>query len=418
VTSDPNSRESVPPPPGPPSPGPISGALDGVRVIDLSRVLAGPLGTMILGDLGADVIKVERPGSGDDLRAWGPPFTPEGESAYFLAVNRNKRSVTLDLKHPRGKHLLRDLVRSADVVVENFRVGTMDELGVGYDVLAAENPRLVYCAVSAYGLTGPYRDLPGYDIIIQAMGGLMSVTGEPDGAPMRAGVAVVDVLTGLYIALGVAAAVRERDRTGRGQRVDLSLLEVELASLVNIANNYLVAGDRPTRLGNAHPSVAPYEVFASADGHIAVAVATQAQWTRFCTAIEREALAGDPRAATNSDRVANRAWLTAEIATALRTRTTDAWIDRLRAADVPCGPVNSIDRIFEDPHVAGLGLVTSFPRGGREIDVVGSPLRFSGSERRPPVAPPTLGQHTDEVLTDLLGLSATEIEGLRASGAI
>jgi crotonobetainyl-CoA:carnitine CoA-transferase CaiB-like acyl-CoA transferase len=235
---------------------------------------------------------------------------------------------------------------------------------------------------------------------------------------MRAGVAVVDVLTGLYIALGVAAAVRERDRTGRGQRVDLSLLEVELASLVNIANNYLVAGDRPTRLGNAHPSVAPYEVFASADGHIAVAVATQAQWTRFCTAIEREALAGDPRAATNSDRVANRAWLTAEIATALRTRTTDAWIDRLRAADVPCGPVNSIDRIFEDPHVAGLGLVTSFPRGGREIDVVGSPLRFSGSERRPPVAPPTLGQHTDEVLTDLLGLSATEIEGLRASGAI
>src|SRR5688572_27497264 len=225
---------------------------------------------MVLGDLGADVIKVERPGSGDDLRAWGPPFTEDGESAYFLAVNRNKRSITLDLKLPRGKALLQDLAKRADVIVENFRVGTMDDLGLGYEVLRSDHPRLIYCALSAYGSTGPYRDLPGYDIIIQAMGGLMSVTGEPQGAPMRAGIAVADILSGLYLALGVMAALAERERTGMGQRVDLSLLEVQLASMVNIASNYLIAGVRHARLGNAHPSIAPYEVFPTADGHIAI----------------------------------------------------------------------------------------------------------------------------------------------------
>jgi len=398
--------------------GPITSALTGVRVLDLSRVLAGPLGTMVLGDLGADVIKIERPGVGDDLRAWGPPFTPQGESAYFLAVNRNKRSLTLDLKHPHGRQVLKQLVREADVLIENFRAGTMDELGLGYEVLRTENPRLVYCALSAYGTAGPYRDLPGYDIIIQAMGGLMSVTGEPSGMPMRAGVAVVDVLTGLYIALGIMAALAERNRTGRGQRVDLSLLEVELASLVNVANNYLVAGVKASRLGNAHPSIAPYEVFASADGHVAIAVATDAQWRGFCAAIERTELVADLRAESNGARVANREWLTAELSRVLLERGTDEWIARFRAADVPSGPVNTIDRILDDPHVAALGLVTSFPRSGGETRVVGSPLHFSDHRRLDPIPPPQLGEHTDEILRTLLGMTDEQVQELRTAGAI
>lgn len=401
-----------------PTGGPISRAMEGIRVLDLSRVLAGPVGTQILGDLGAEVIKVERVGVGDDLRAWGPPWAADGESAYFLAVNRNKRSVTIDLKQARGKELLHELVAHCDVLVENFRVGTMEELGLGYEVLRERNSRLVYCALTAYGTEGPYRDLPGYDVIVQAMGGLMSVTGEPNGPPMRAGVAVVDVLAGLYIAVGVLAALRDRDRTGTGQRVDLSLLGVELASMVNVANNYLVAGERPTRLGNAHPSIAPYEVFAAADGHLAVAVATEAQWQRFCVAVGLDELLHDARTRTNRDRVANRRWLTERLAATLRTRTTDAWIQDLRAADVPCGPVNTIDRILEDPHVAAQDLITSFTRDGAETRVVGSPLRFSGHSVGPPSPPPRLGQDTDSVLGDLLGLSAGEVEALRRDGVV
>jgi formyl-CoA transferase len=367
---------------------------------------------MVLGDLGADVIKIERPGAGDDLRAWGPPFTPDGESAYFMAVNRNKRSLTLDLKNPQGSGLFLALARTADVIVENFRVGTMDELGLGYEVLRADNPGLIYCALSAFGTQGPYRDLPGYDIIIQAMGGLMSVTGEPDGVPVRAGVAVVDILAGLYVALGITAALRERGETGLGQRVDLSLLEVELASLVNVANNYLIAGLRPSRLGNAHPSIAPYEVFASSDGHVAIAVATEQQWDRFCDAIGRPELRADPRAATNRDRVANRAWLTAELAAVICSRATDEWVEALRAADLPCGPVNTVDRILSDPHVTGLDLITRIERGEHTFQVVGSPLRFSGSRRRDPVPPPRLGEHTDAILEELLGLEPDAIRDL------
>jgi crotonobetainyl-CoA:carnitine CoA-transferase CaiB-like acyl-CoA transferase len=396
----------------PPS-GPVIGALDGVRILDLSRVLAGPLGTMVLGDLGADVIKVERPGSGDDLRAWGPPFTEDGESAYFLAVNRNKRSITLDLKLPRGKALLRDLAKRADVIVENFRVGTMDDLGLGYEVLRRDNPGLVYCALSAYGTSGPYRDLPGYDIIIQAMGGLMSVTGEPDGPPMRAGIAVADILAGLYAAIGIMAALADRRSTGIGRRVDLSLLEVQLASLVNLASNYLLTGSRPTRLGNAHPSIAPYEVFGSADGYLAVAVATEDQWVRFADAIGRPDLITDVRARTNGDRVANRRWLTEELAAVIGRRTTAAWVIALRAADVPCGPVNTVDAALDDPHTQGLDLITSFQRDGNVMRLVGSPLRFSDQPRRSPLPPPRLGEHTDAVLAELLQLSPEEIRSLR-----
>jgi crotonobetainyl-CoA:carnitine CoA-transferase CaiB-like acyl-CoA transferase len=390
--------------------------LAGVRVLDLTRVLAGPLGTMILGDLGADVVKVERPDGGDDLRAWGPPWTEDGVSPYFLAVNRNKQSIGLDLKADVGREVFRRLVRAADVVVENFRPGTLDGLGLGWDVLRAENPRIVHVSLTAYGSSGPYRDLPGYDIVIQAMGGLMSVTGEPDGRPMRVGVAIVDVLAGTYIAIAILAALRERDRTGDAQRVELSLLDVELASLVNVAHNQLIAGQPPRRLGNAHPSIVPYETFATADGHLALAVATEDQWVRFCEAIDASALAGDPRFDRNRDRVAHREDLMAILVPTLATRPTSEWIDALRAADIPCGPVNTVDRILDDPGVRDSGLLRTIERPDGPIRVVGSPLRF-GSGELPASEPPSLGRDTRSVLADA-GFDEATIDGLVAAGVV
>lgn len=390
--------------------------LAGVRILDLTRVLAGPLGTMVLGDLGADVLKVERPGSGDDLRGWGPPWTGDGVAAYFVAVNRNKRSMTLDLKEARGRAILLRLVAGADVVVENFRPGTLEELGLGFDELKRANPRIVMASLTAYGSSGPYRDLPGYDIVIQAMGGMMSVTGEPDGRPMRVGVAVVDVLSGLYVAIAILAALRERDRTGSSQRVELSLLGVELASLVNVVHNYLIAGRLPSRLGNAHPSIVPYEVFASADGHLALAVATEQQWRRFCPAIGRPELGDDARFVTNAKRVAHRDDLMATLEPILAGRTTDEWIAVFRAADIPCGPVNSVDRILTDPHVVGSGLIRELAGTDTPVEVVGSPLTFD-SGPFPLRPPPELGADTDTELTRL-GFTAAEIAALRADGVV
>jgi crotonobetainyl-CoA:carnitine CoA-transferase CaiB-like acyl-CoA transferase len=390
--------------------------LGGVRILDLTRVLAGPLGTMVLGDLGADVVKIERPNTGDDLRAWGPPFTDDGESAYFLAVNRNKKSLSLDLKTKRGRELFLRLTAGADVVVENFRPGTLDGLGFDEETLRAQNPRLVHVALSAYGTVGPYRDLPGYDIVIQAMGGLMSVTGEPDGRPMRVGVAVVDILAGLYVAIAVQAALRERDRTGRAQRVDLSLLGVELASLINVVHNQLISGQAPTRLGNAHPSIVPYDVFATADGYLALAVATEDQWRRLCGALERPALADDPRFARNSGRVAHRVELIAIIEAILASRPTEPWVELLRQADVPCGPVNSIEQVLADPQVAAARVVQTIERPAGPIRVVGSPLRFDGGPL-PAGPPPRLGQDTRAVLASA-GLSEAEIDNLAADGVI
>jgi crotonobetainyl-CoA:carnitine CoA-transferase CaiB-like acyl-CoA transferase len=371
---------------------------------------------MILGDLGADVVKIERPDGGDDLRAWGPPWTEDGVSAYFLAVNRNKRSVGLDLKAEAGREVFRRLVREADVVVENFRSGTLDGLGLGWDALRAANPRIVHVSLTAFGSSGPYRDLPGYDIVIQAMGGLMSVTGEPDGRPMRVGVAIVDVLAGTYIAIAILAALRERDRTGDAQRVELSLLDVELASLVNVAHNQLIAGQTPRRLGNAHPSIVPYETFATADGHLALAVATEDQWVRFCEAIDEPALAGDPRFDRNRDRVAHREELMATLEPILAERPTSDWVDDLRAADIPCGPVNTVDRILDDPGVRDSGVLRTIERPAGPIRVVGSPLRF-GSGTLPATAPPVLGQDSRMVLADA-GLTPDAIDRLVEAGVV
>ena len=365
--------------------------LDGVRILDLTRVLAGPLGTMILGDLGADVVKVERPGVGDDLRTWGPPWTDDGVSVYYLAVNRNKRSLALDLKTESGRDLLRRLVREADVVVENFRAGTLDGLGLDWANLLAENPRLVLVSLTAYGSTGPYRDLPGYDIVLQAMGGIMSVTGEPDGQPMRVGVAIVDVLSGAYIAIAILAALRERDRTGAGQRVELSLLDVELASLINVVHNQLVSGEAPRRFGNAHPSIVPYDVFPTEDGHLALAVATEDQWQRLCPAIGRPELATDPRFAANRDRVEHRDTLMTILEPLLRSRPTDAWVDVLRAADIPCGPVNTVGQILADPAVAESGLIRELDRAGGTSPGGGQPVPLrerSAAGRRTAAARP------------------------------
>lgn len=390
--------------------------LEGIRILDLTRVLAGPLGTMILGDLGADVVKVERPGAGDDLRAWGPPWTADGVSAYFLAVNRNKRSLALDLKAEAGRDLLRRLIREADVVVENFRAGTLDGLGLGWDALVADSPRLVVVSLTAYGSSGPYRDLPGYDIVIQAMGGLMSVTGEPDGRPMRVGIAIVDVLSGGYIAIAVLAALRERDRTGAGQRVELSLLDVELASLVNVVHNQLIAGEAPRRLGNGHPSIVPYDVFAAAHGHLALAVATEDQWARFCLAVDRPDLAANPHFIDNPHRVAHRAELMAVLEPILAGHPTQEWVARFQAADIPCGPVNTVEQILADPAVAEGGLLRVLDRDAGPVRVVGSPLRFR-SGPLPATPPPRLGQDSRAILREA-GLDDAAIDRLVAAGVV
>jgi crotonobetainyl-CoA:carnitine CoA-transferase CaiB-like acyl-CoA transferase len=390
--------------------------LDGIRILDLTRVLAGPLGTMILGDLGADVVKIERPGTGDDLRAWGPPWTADGVSAYFLAVNRNKRSLAVDLKAEAGRDLVHRLVREADVVVENFRAGTVDGLGLGWDALVADNPRLVMVSLTAYGSSGPHRDLPGYDIVIQAMGGLMSVTGEPEGRPMRVGVAIVDVLSGGYIAIAVLAALRERDRTGKGQRVELSLLDVELASLVNVAHNQLIAGQAPRRMGNAHPSIVPYDVFPAANGYLALAVATEDQWARFCLAVDRPDLVANPRFIDNPRRVANRDELMAVLEPILAGRPTADWVARFQAADVPCGPVNTVEQILADPAVAAGGLLRELDRDAGPVRVVGSPLRFRDGPLRVTL-PPRLGQDSRAILREA-GLDDAAIDRLVAAGVV
>ncbi len=392
--------------------------LEGVRILDLSRVLAGPYATMMLADLGADVIKVERPGVGDQTRAWGPPFAG-GESAYYLAVNRNKRSLTLNLKDPRGRELLLELVKASDVLVENFRVGTMERLGLGYERLREVNPALIYCRITAYGPDGPYARRPGYDFILQAEGGIMSVTGPEEGPPYKVGVAWVDAFAAHELTIAVLAALRVRERTGRGQRVEVSLLEAVVVNMLNVASNYLVSGQIPRRYGNAHPNIVPYQVFQAADGYLALGVGDDAQWRRLCRAAGWEDLAADPRFATNPDRVRHRDELIPILEARIREKPLAHWLRILREADVSGGPINTLDRVFADPQVRHLGLVQEVPHPtAGTVPLVRSPFRFS--ETPVPIRrhPPLLGEHTEEILQELLGLSPEDVARLREEGVV
>jgi len=405
------------------------GALGHVRVLDLSRVLAGPWASQVLADLGAEVIKVERPGAGDDTRAWGPPFLRDArgeetrESAYFASANRGKKSIALDLSRPEGQDVVRRLAARSDVFLENFKVGALERLGLGYEALAEENPRLVYCSITGFGQTGPYRKRAGYDFLVQAMGGLMSITGAPEGAPgggpMKVGVAVADVLTGMYAATAVLAALAHRERSGRGQHVDLALLDVQVAMLANQASSFLATGGPPGRFGNAHPSIVPYQAFATRDGHVVVAVGNDAQFARLCDVAGRPDLAADPRFASNASRVVNRATLIPILEALLLERPSSAWTEALEAAGVPCGPVNDLAQVFEDPQVIHRALRVELPHPvAGTVAVVRSPIRLSETpviHRHPP---PTLGQHSREVLAELLGMSDAEIEALRARGVV
>jgi crotonobetainyl-CoA:carnitine CoA-transferase CaiB-like acyl-CoA transferase len=417
------TAESTPAPAGP-RPGPLGH----LRVLDLSRVLAGPWASQLLADLGADVIKVERPGLGDDTRRWGPPWLRDqagaetGESSYYLSANRGKRSVTIDLAHPDGQALVRRLAARADVLLENFRVGGLEAYGLDYASLSALNPRLVYCSITGFGQTGPSRHRAGYDFLLQGMGGLMSITGAPDGhaggGPMKVGVAVTDLMTGMYAATAVLAALAHRERSGVGQQVDLSLLDVQVAMLANQAQAFLATGEPPGRLGNAHPSIVPYQSFAAADRHFVIAVGNDGQFTKLSEVIGLAALSSDPRFATNAARVANRAALLARLEPALAARPAGEWVAALEAVGVPCGPINDLRQVFDDPQVRHRGLrqEVDHPVAGR-VELVASPIRLSGTPLPPPTAPPTLGQQTDEVLAEL-GLGAAEVAALRASGAV
>jgi crotonobetainyl-CoA:carnitine CoA-transferase CaiB-like acyl-CoA transferase len=394
------------------------GALEGLRVLDLTRILAGPLCTQILGDMGAEVIKVEPPGTGDDTRTWGPPFTG-GESAYFLGVNRNKRSLTLNMAVKSGQEILAQLVKKSDVLVENFKLGTLEKWGITGDWLEENAPQVVRCSITGYGSSGPDAALPGYDFILQAESGLMSICGEADGGPTKYGVAIVDVVTGLYACNSILAALAARLRTGRGQRVEVCLYDSGLAMLINVASNYLVSGKDARRFGNGHPNIVPYTTYPTADGMIAVAVGNDGQFARFAETAGHGQWARDARFATNPARVANREALDAAITQALKGGKSAAWIEKLRAAGVPCGPINSVGDALNDPHTLARDMVRSVrhPTAG-ELKMVGIPFRLNGTPAAIRRAPPLLGQHTEEVLSGELGMSEARIAQLRAEKVI
>ena len=394
------------------------GPLDGIRVLDLTRVLAGPYCTMFLGDLGAEVVKVEQPGVGDDTRGWGPPFVG-GESAYFLCVNRNKKSITIDLKSQDGVTLLRRLAERADVLIENFRPRAMERVGLGEKDLRANNPRLIYASLSGFGADGPMSDAPGYDLIVQAWGGLMSITGMPEGDPTKVGVAIIDLVAGLMLGKAIVSALFAREQLGIGQKIDTSLLEAEVACLINVGSNYLIEGKIPGRWGNAHSSIVPYQSFKTADGYVVIGVASEGIWRRFSKAIGRGELADDPRFAKNSDRVQNREVLTATLSEGFLGRETDAWMKLLNEAEVPCAPVQTIDQVFKAPQVLHREMLVKVehPTAGT-VPMAGIPVKFSATPASIRLAPPTLGQHTEEVLTSWLGIERTEIEELKRKSVL
>ena len=392
------------------------GPLSGYKILDLSRVLAGPWASQIFADLGAEVIKIERPGKGDDTRAWGPPFVEEsGISAYFCAANRGKKSVTIDISKPEGQALIKRLAEKSDVVLENFKFGGLAKLGLGPEDLLTLNPRLVYCSITGFGQTGPYCARAGYDFLMQGMGGLMSVTGESDGQPMKAGVAVVDIFTGLYAANAVMAALLERERSGLGQHIDLALFDVQIAAMANQISSYLVCGQQPPRLGNAHPSIVPYQVFATADGYLILAIGNDEQFARFATLAGAPELSQDERFSTNPARVKHRAILVPLLETLLALRTTKDWTEALEAFGIPGGPINEFADIDADPQVQARGIFKALAPGLRGV---ASPMRFSRSQVQDDRPPPQLGADTAEILGDMLALSEDEQARLRAGRII
>ena len=405
------------------------GALSHIRVLDLTRVLAGPWCAQTLADFGAEVIKVERPGAGDDTRHWGPPYlkTPDGadtpEAAYYLAANRNKRSVTVDIATPEGQQIIRELAAQSDVVLENYKVGQLKKYGLDYESLKAVKPDIVYCSVTGFGQTGPYAQRAGYDFIVQGMGGFMSITGErdgqPGGGPQKAGVAIADLMTGMYSTVAVLTALAHRDRTGEGQYIDMALLDVQVAMLANMNSNFLASGKPPMRWGNAHPNIVPYQTFQTSDSWIIVAVGNDGQFRKFVEAGQRVELADDDRFATNPARVRNREVLVPILAEMVRTRSKHEWIDALEAAGVPCGPINDLEEVFDNEQVVARGMQVRLPHpSGGTVKLVRNPIRMSATPPEAQAHPPTLGEHTEAVLRDVLGYDDDQIDGLRGRSVI
>ena len=404
-----------------------NGPLSGITVIDLTRILAGPFCTQLLGDLGADIIKIERPGEGDDTRRFGPPYlhdddgTDTGESAYFMSCNRNKRSVSIDISSSEGQALLLRLIQRADVLVENFKVGNLARYGLGYDDLKKELPSLVYCSITGFGQTGPYAERPGYDPLIQAMGGVMSVTGDPDGEPQKVGVPIADLMAGMYASVAVTSALRSRELTGKGQYIDISMLDTHVAWLSIQAMNYLVSGENPRRLGNGHPNIVPYQTFETADGHVILTIGNDQQFQRFCEFAGVPDLSQDTRFTTNADRVINREALIELMVPLLAAKPSDHWLEGLETLKIGCGPINNIDAVFADSQVNDREMVIQMPHpalDGKTVPLVASPLRLSETAVSYRHAPPLLGQHTDEVLDEILGADEAERRHLREAGVI
>ena len=398
-----------------------TGPLKGVKVFDLTRVLAGPTCVQMLADLGADVVKIEKPGSGDDTRAFAPPFMPgTTESAYFVGVNRNKRSVTLDIAKPEGQRIARDLIAQSDILVENFKVGALAKYGLGYEQLHEAFPGLIYCSITGFGQTGPYAPRPGYDSLIQAMGGVMSLTGEPDGPPQKVGIPLADLFAGLYGCIGILAALRHRDATGQGQQIDIGMLDTHVAWLANQGMNFLATGENPPRLGNQHPNIVPYQVFPTADGFMVLSIGNDPTFKRFCDSFGLEHLPNDERFATNAARVRNRQLVTDTLTPVMKTKTTAEWVDSLEALKIGCGPINTLREVFADPQVQARGAVVrmSHPAAPDGVTVIANPVRLSETPADYRLPPPVLGQHTEEILRERLGLDAARLAQLREKGVI
>ena len=399
-----------------------SGPLAGLRVLDLTRVLAGPTCTQMLGDMGADVIKIEKPGAGDDTRGFAPPYMPgTDQSAYFVGVNRNKRSVSIDIAKPEGQQIIRDLLASCDILVENFKVGALAKYGLGYEQVHRDFPGIIYCSITGFGQTGPYAPRPGYDSLIQAMGGVMSLTGEPEGLPQKVGIPVADLFAGLYGCIGILAALRHREKTGIGQQVDIGMLDTHAAWLANQGMNYLATGQNPARLGNQHPNIVPYQVFPTKDGFMVLSVGNDPTFVRFCENTGLAYLLGDERFATNAQRVANRQLVTDTLTPVLQTRTTTEWVELLETLKIGCGPINTLEQVFADPQIVARKTVVEMAHPTAEggvVKVIANPVRLSETPADYRITAPGVGQHTDEVLSEILGKTDADLAALRAAGVL